>query len=181
MEENRLYITEENKKDMITTSRWGKFLAILGYLFIGLMVLIGLVATIGGFFAQGMFGSAFPFPIWIFGLFYLLISALYFMPVHKMYLMCDHMRKSVDGNNQQNLNSAFSNLAKLYKYSGIMVIVMILLYFLLIISAVMYSYTLKDRFSTYNDQTNQIDTHDGIEEEELDTTSYELVDTTSVN
>lgn len=181
MEENRLYITEENKQDMITTSRWGKFLAILGYLLVGLMVLNGLIFTIGGFFAQGMFGSAINFPIWIFGLFYLLISALYFMLVHKMYLMSDHMRKSVDGNNQQNLNSAFSNLAKLYKYSGIMVISISVLFILLLISALVYGFKMKDRISNNVDQMNQIDTYDGIEEEELETTSYELVDTTTLN
>lgn len=40
---NQLQITTQNKLDMLTTSRWGKFLAILGYLMIGLMLIAGIL------------------------------------------------------------------------------------------------------------------------------------------
>lgn len=60
--------------------------------------------------------------------------------------MCDGLRKSADNDDQNSLNSAFSNMAQCYKYTGIMVISIIVLYFLVLIG-ILFMFNANSPFS----------------------------------
>jgi beta-lactamase regulating signal transducer with metallopeptidase domain len=164
--ENNLIINEENKIHMITTSKWGKFLGILGYLAVGLMILLSVFMILGGFFAGELLGRVmpFPFPLWIIGVVYLIIAILYFLPVHKMYKMCSGLRTAADSNDQASLNSAFSNMAQCYKYTGIMAITLIVIYILFIIGIMLFA----------GSKANELQNMQTMEELDIPTDSTEM-------
>ena len=106
------------------TGRWGKFLAILGFCFIGLMVLIGLFA--GSFVAQATGDGS--IPGFAFTLLYLVIGALYFFPVYYLYKFSKQVRTALARKDNKELDSAFENLKSHYKFLGIAMIIVLAIY-----------------------------------------------------
>jgi hypothetical protein len=116
------------------TAKWVNFLAIMGFIGIGLMV-------ISAFFMGAIFSSLpnsgdIPFnagPIMT-GV-YLLFAALYFFPVLYMYRFADKMKIALARKDEDVLTDAFINLKAHYKFIGILTIVMLSLYALLFLLA----------------------------------------------
>ncbi|MEX2235602.1 MAG: DUF5362 family protein [Cyclobacteriaceae bacterium] len=111
------------------TGKWGKFLAIVGFCFIGLVI-------IGGLFAGtiiSMMGSSnpdLPFPGFLMGVIYIVMGLLYFFPVYYLFKFSTNLKAALLSKNNQLLDSAFENLKSHYKYVGIMMIVVICIYVL---------------------------------------------------
>lgn len=109
------------------TGKWGKFLAILGFCFVGLIVL-------GGLFAGTLFsamGTPMPFPGFVLGLIYVLIGLFYFFPVYYLFKFSSQVRVALMSKNSQELDAAFGNLKSHYKFIGIFTIIMLGLYVLI--------------------------------------------------
>ncbi len=68
-----LVISPEIKDYLFATVKWSSFLAIIGYIAIGIMVLASLIMLMAG-------GSA-PFPAILLGVIYLAMAILYFFPI----------------------------------------------------------------------------------------------------
>ncbi|NEM96531.1 DUF5362 family protein [Pontibacter burrus] len=114
------------------TAKWGKFLAIVGFVGVGFMVLVGVFAgaTFGTAMSQfggGAAGGAF------FTFFYLLFAALYFFPVLYLYRFSDKMQDGLRMQNEELVTESFRNLKSLFKFMGILTIVIIGFYGLAII------------------------------------------------
>lgn len=108
------------------TGKWGKFLAIIGFCFIGLIVL-------GGLFAGTIFssmGSDLPFPGFMMGLIYVLLGALYFFPVYYLFKFSSQVRAALATKDSHALDSAFENLKSHYKFIGILMIITLGIYVL---------------------------------------------------
>lgn len=108
--------------------KWGKFLAILGFCFIGLFVIIGLFA--GTIFSTIGQSQEMPFPGFVFGLIYVVMGLVYFFPVLYLLKFTNHLRKALAGKNSRELDAAFENLKSHYKYIGILMIVVLGVYVL---------------------------------------------------
>jgi len=119
---------------LIETAKWGKFLAIMGYIGMGLLVLAGLFVMVG-FSAFSEF-TKMPFPMGAFGLIYILIAVLYYFPVSYLHKFSDQAKQAVTMNDQGMLNSGFANLKSLFKFMGIFTIVVISLYALILVIAI---------------------------------------------
>lgn len=109
------------------TGKWGKFLAILGFVLVGLMVIVGLFA--GTIFSS--MDQALPFPGFMMGLFYILFALLYFFPVYYLFKFSNQVRGALVTKNSQALDSAFENLKSHYKYIGIFMIIILSIYVLI--------------------------------------------------
>jgi len=129
--ENQLTINSEIKAYLLETSKWGKFLAIVGYVGMGLMLLLGILFIIG----VSIFSSAsdIGFPMRIMGLIYILISVAYYFPLKYLYNFSTQLKKGLNSINQQTVTSGFENLKSLFKFMGIFIIVVLSIYALLII------------------------------------------------
>lgn len=109
------------------TGKWGKFLAILGFCFVGLIILAGLFA--GTLFSA--MGTPMPVPGFLVGLIYVLIGLFYFFPVYYLFKFSSQVRGALMSKNSQELDLAFENLKSHYKFIGIFTIVILCIYVLI--------------------------------------------------
>jgi hypothetical protein len=132
--EDQFIINPEIKGYLLETSKWGKFLAIIGYVGMGLMLLLGVMIMVGGSIFSSMTNVG--FPIRIMGLVYIVIGALYFIPVNYLYKFSTKMTMGFHSPDQEAVTSGFENLKSLFKFMGIFTIVILSIYILIIIVAV---------------------------------------------
>jgi len=127
--------SDEMKSYLLEASKWGKFLAIMGYIGIGFIILVAILMTIGLSFAgNAMAGTG--FPMGLVGILYLLLAVVYYFPVSYLYKFSKDIKIAILSNNTFSLTSGFGNLKSLFKFMGILTIVMISLYVLAIIIAI---------------------------------------------
>lgn len=118
---------------LIEVTKWGKFLAILGYIGLGFMICVSLIIL---FFGNMIPAEESLFPTNLFGLIYLVFSILYFIPVHQLYLFSASIREAVDMNLQDRFTEGFSHLKTLFRFMGILSIVVLGLYAIILLIAV---------------------------------------------
>jgi len=124
------------------TAKWGKFLSIVGFISVGLMVLMGIfmgtmgmsamndISTMGGGPNPfGMIGGGF------FIIFYSLIGLLYFFPSLYLYRFSAKTKLALQNDDQAEMTEAFMNMKSLYKFWGIFMAVIIGFYALVFIMA----------------------------------------------
>lgn len=126
-------LSSEIKSYLEETAKWGKFLAIVGFVFIGLMALFSLF--FGTLLSSLPGGELFPFNPMVFTIPFLLIVALYFFPVLYLYRFSTKMQTALHLNNESDLTESFSNLKSLYKFTGIFTAVFLGIYALFFIFA----------------------------------------------
>lgn len=126
---DELKITEASKSFLMETSKWAKFLSIVGFVMLGLMVLGALLMIAAGTSMRGMRS---PFDPSVLGVIYLLIAAMYFFPTFYLYSFSVKMKKAILNTDQGNADSGFENLKSLFKFMGILMIVVLSIYILLI-------------------------------------------------
>jgi len=132
-------VNREIKLYLAETAKWGNLLAIFGYVFMGLMVLISLVMII----AFSFIPQQTAFPMWILGIVYLLFAGIYWIPVSYLYRFSAQMKVAVKNNDEDRYTAGFANLKSLFKFFGIFTIVIIALYGVMLAIAVPLSIFLK--------------------------------------
>jgi len=132
--ENTIVITDEIKKYFLEISKWGKFLAIVGYIGMGFLVLLSLFLMVGVSLIPNVNGSGMPMAAA--GFVYLLMAGVYFFPITYLYNYSVKIKQGLTTNDQQNVTSAFMNLKSLFKFFGIFTIVILSIYALILIVAV---------------------------------------------
>jgi len=129
-----LALDQESIAHLGETARWGKFLAIAGFVMCGLIVVIGVItaavmstAGFGAFSAlprEGPdlkgFGSI--FGVMIAGV-YLVAGAIYFFPCLFLYHFSVRMKRALKLNDQANLNRSLKAQKYLFRYVGILTII----------------------------------------------------------
>ena len=117
------------------TAKWAKFLAILGFIFCALMVIIALFAgtilgtvmsSMGGGGA-GMIGGGMLSAI------YLVLTLVYFFPCLYLYKFATQVQSAIHSNEQIKLQNSFRNLKACFKFMGILFIIIMCFYVLGII------------------------------------------------
>jgi hypothetical protein len=123
---NQLLISPAATGHLSEAGKWGKFLAIIGFCFIGLFVIVGLFA--GTIFASLGQESTMPFSGFVLGLVYIAGALLYFFPILYLFKFAKHLKTAIMTKNPQDLDTAFENLKSHYKYIGIMMIIVLGIY-----------------------------------------------------
>ncbi|WP_276498579.1 DUF5362 family protein [Pontibacter litorisediminis] len=128
-----LGITPPSASYLREIAKWGKFLAVVGYVMIGTIVLGAVFAgfmmssalseSIGGTFVGGFFA-----------LFYVLIALLYFFPVLYLHRFSGKMQEALQLQDEELLTASFGNLKSLFKFMGILTIVVLGFYALGLLS-----------------------------------------------
>lgn len=121
-----LNIDPVTKAHLSETARWARFLAIIGFVSLVLMILI----IIGAFVYMGTEGSAnamFPGMGVAMAVYYIIIAAIWFIPLLYLLRFSGAMRTALNGNDQQALNTSFLNLKACFKFVGIVTIILLVL------------------------------------------------------
>ncbi len=135
-----LEVTNEAKNYLRETAKWAKFLAIVGFVFTGILIFFGvfLGVFLGVFMnklapdfedvgpLEGFMGAGLSFV-------YLLIALLYFYLLTKLYLFAVHTNKALAAEDSHMLANAFKAQNAMFKFIGIFTIVVISLYGVMII------------------------------------------------
>ena len=135
-----LQIDHQSNSYLSEVAKWGKFLAIIGFIFCGLMVIAALFA--GTLMASMMsgFGSGEATSTAIGGGFitfiYLIFALIYFFPCLYLFNFAAKMQVALRNNQQELLNIAFRNLKSCFKFMGILMIIMLSFWALAIIGAI---------------------------------------------
>jgi hypothetical protein len=116
---NQLIVSPLASGYLNETGKWSKFLAILGFCFIGLIVVAGLFA--GTIFSA--MNSELPYPGFMMGVIYIVMGLLYFFPMYYLFKFSTQVRAALMRKDSRELDSAFENLKSHYKYIGIFMII----------------------------------------------------------
>jgi hypothetical protein len=130
-----LTIDPITKAHLLETAKWGRFLAILGIISLVLLLLICTVgislmpdtpySDISGF-SSGAFRVGIAFYV-------IVISVIWFFPLLILLRFSNGMRTALYGNDQNLLNGSFQNLKRLFRFVGIVTIIVLALYVLVIV------------------------------------------------
>lgn len=115
------------------TAKWGKFLAIVGFVFTAIIILAGLFFTVAISSMGGYYGSVFAGLGPVIGIFYIAIGAIYLYPCLCLYRFSTKMKAALLVSDQETLNEAFNQHRKMYKFFGIITIIVLGLYALIFI------------------------------------------------
>ena len=111
------------------TAKWARFLSIVGFIFIGLYVLLALMMFamgggmdaasenmdgMGGMGMMGAVGGA------AMGVIYLICALIYFFPILYLYRFATNTLSALDSNNTDQLTNGLENLKSHYKFMGIL-------------------------------------------------------------
>ena len=126
-----LIIDWRSKEFLKETAKWTKFLAILGFVGIGLMVLGSLVMLFAP--SSLMSNGDFPFGGKIFMmLLYLAFAVLYYFPISYLYQFSENTKKAIENNDNNAIRDAFEFLKSHYKFMGILTIILLAFYAIMI-------------------------------------------------
>lgn len=116
------------------TAKWAKFLAIVGFVFTGLMVLGALfmfsVGSSTRYVGGAMMGGSFM---------YILMAVLYFFPCLYLYNSSTNLLEAVNNNDQISFEEGFKNLNSCFRFVGVLTIVVLSIYALAILIFLMGS------------------------------------------
>jgi uncharacterized membrane protein YjgN (DUF898 family) len=143
-----LSLDHESIDHLTETARWGKFLAIVGFVTCGLIVVMAF--AVGALFASSAFsnlpgysnqvgGSAFGFLGGaMFAGIYIIFAGIYFFPCLFLYNFSVRMKAALNTNDQVKLNQSLKAQKILFRFVGVLTIISISIYGvgLLIVGAV---------------------------------------------
>ncbi|MFK5856126.1 MAG: DUF5362 family protein [Bacteroidota bacterium] len=126
---NSLQISESAEAYLKETSGWSQFLSILGFIFIGLLVVGGVGLSL--FLSVANDGEELlPMSGMTVVVLYLLLGLIYFFPILYLYRFATNMKKALEKKDNDNLDEAFKNIKSHYKFMGIFTIIFIAIYIL---------------------------------------------------
>ena len=142
-----LNIDPVSKGHLSEAARWAKFLAICGFIMLGLMLLYGFLMFL--FFVQfskledtyqsNEIKNTLSAVMFIF---YLVCAVLAFFPYFFLLRFANKMKRALESDDQSELNNSFMNLKILYRYLGILTIIGLAFMFFGIISMIISSASL---------------------------------------
>lgn len=132
----RVIIDETGKAHFLEMAKWTKFLAIMGFIMMGIMIVAGLF--MGSIFASlPVYNTVGALSGIGFAVFYTLISAIYFYPVYALYKFSTLIKQALAHNDTAIFNEAIAYKKNMYKYMGILMIIILAMYALIFMFAIM--------------------------------------------
>lgn len=130
--DNGLSLSNDARFFLNEAARWARFLAILGFIGAGFLVLAGLgVLAMGTALSPQM--SELGFSPALFGFLYLIIAVVYLFPSLYMYNFANRAQGAVKGNSSSQLTESMGFLRSTFRFYGIVAIIFIAFYLLLMI------------------------------------------------
>ena len=128
-----LNIDGSSKNFLAEAARWGRFLAIMGFIICGLIIIAGIyMATnttemsrafsrFGGESTGNGLGAAM-------AIVYIIVAAIYFFPCLFLLRFSIYMKAALATDDQNTLTASFQNLKSMFKFVGIFTIIILSFY-----------------------------------------------------
>ena len=140
----KIEISQESLGYLDTMRKWTMFFAIIGFIFLGIMLIIGLLA--GSFMSlftskisgmQGMEGAKAAGGIAgvLFFIYMLVFAVIYFFPLLYLFRFSRHTKNAVANLDANELQLGLKNLKSYWKYIGILMIICLAVFLLVLIIA----------------------------------------------
>lgn len=135
--ENTLYVDNTGQQYLKETAKWARFLAIVGFVMTGLIVLAALFAgtllsSLSATSASlGFFSSA------GITITYLIVAGLYFFPCLFLLQSSQKLLQAIQNGNHEDLTIAFEKLNSFFRFVGVMTLVVLSLYALMLVFLVL--------------------------------------------
>lgn len=126
---NALEITPESRAFLLETAKWGRFLAIVGFVFLGLMVLVGIGGgAFMGSMASELQGASSMMSGSFIMILYLVMALFYFFPTYYLYKFSTNTIRAINSSNSEDLSDGLKNLKSCFKFWGITMAIILSLY-----------------------------------------------------
>ena len=133
-EENKIEISSEALDNLNVTWRWTTFLSVLGFIFLGLIIVAGI--------ATSLFLTVFKtqqtnlgIPESLMMVVFVIIGILCYFPVFFLFRFSKNIRDAIQNHDQRKLAKGFRNLRLFFAYFGILVILIISVYLIFLLFA----------------------------------------------
>jgi hypothetical protein len=134
IENRKIEIEPQTIKHLNTTRKWAMFLAIIGFIILGLIIIIGLIAgTFLTAFNSG--GKDLGIPESLMFVPILLLAVIYFFPVLFLFRFSKHTSHAVQTLDKLEFHKAIKNLKSFFVYIGVLIIIILSLYIVVLIVA----------------------------------------------
>jgi len=132
-----LHLDQQSVNYLGETARWCKLLSIFGFIYCGIMVLVGLFfgSLVSSMMMPGM-GSADKVGGAFMSSFIILMALILFFPAYYLFNFSSKVRRALRNNDQEVLTDSLKNLKSFFKFNGIIVIIILSLYALALVSAI---------------------------------------------
>ena len=118
-----LSITEGIRQNLLSATKWLKFLTIMGCIGTGLLLIAGGAVLI----LSHSYSDTFT------GILSVLMTLLYIYPIVKSFELIKNIREAMDNASQMSLEASSANVKSLLRYFGILLIVFLSCYVLLFV------------------------------------------------
>lgn len=119
------------------SAKWSMFLAILGFIGIGFMIIAAIfMGSVMSFLPDD--GTPMGAMKGFISIIYIIFAALYFPPTYYLFKYASDMKKALINSNSESVTNALVSLKSHHKYLGVSIIVFISLYFVGIIGMVIF-------------------------------------------
>ena len=133
-EENKIEISTEALDNLNVTRKWTTFLSILGFIFLGLIIVAGIATSLFlTVFKTQQTNLGIPESLMIVVL--ATIGVLCYFPVFFLFRFSKNIRDAIQNHDQRKLAKGFRNLRLFFAYFGILVILVISVYLILLLFA----------------------------------------------
>ena len=125
-----MQLSEQGKKHLLEAAKWSNFIAIFGFIAIGLLIIMSF--SIGSLMAglpEGSLGGLSPT---FFSFFYLIAAGVYFIPVFFLFQFAQKTKQALAEDDHNLLTFGLKKLKSHYKFIGILFIIFILFYISLV-------------------------------------------------
>jgi hypothetical protein len=130
----KIEIGQEILNNLNVTRKWTMFLAIIGFIILGLIIVFGLIA--GTFLTIfNLSGKGLGVPESLMFLPILLLALIYFFPVLFLFRFSKHTSHAVQTLDKKELHKAFRSLKSYFVYIGVLIIVILLCYVAVLVLA----------------------------------------------
>ncbi|RYG08796.1 MAG: hypothetical protein EOO07_25010 [Chitinophagaceae bacterium] len=132
-----LHVDHNGSSFLREIAKWSKFLAIVGFVMMGLTLLAIIFAgsTMATLFTSSAYGGAGETIGMIYLVVVVAILLLYFFPCLYLFKFATKMQVALRNNDQDTLNSSFENLKSCFKFVGIFTIIILSIYGLIFVFA----------------------------------------------
>jgi magnesium-transporting ATPase (P-type) len=133
-ENRKLEIEQSTLKQLNTARKWAMFLAIIGFIFLGIMIVVGLIAgTFLKTFSSGENNSGISDSLMFIPI--LLIGLIYFFPVLFLFRFSKYISRAIQNLDNLQFHKAIKNLKLYFAYIGILIIIVLSIYIVILIVA----------------------------------------------
>ncbi|MES2554897.1 MAG: DUF5362 family protein [Bacteroidota bacterium] len=126
---SELKVTEYIRRDLTTAAKWGKFLAIIGFVVIGLMFIAALAMLISASTMPSFISGQF----FLMGFIYLVMTVIFVFPTLYLLRFSNSTQIGLRSEKQVDFEYGIENLRSLFKFMGIYTIIVFGLYILVIL------------------------------------------------